>query len=133
MLNMATINDLPIEVRNELYAKRAKLSKKWHINSAYEVRFTNAEGTRYFHARRVCVPWSDDKGHCMNYGGGTYWMVSYGVIKARKERHPMGCSYEWGESSPRFTKSANGTEIPSKVATKKEVLEIAKKIGTLVM
>lgn len=64
---MATINDLPIEVQNELNAKRARLSKEWH------------------------------------------------------------------ESSQRFTKSANGTEIPNRVATKKEVLQIAKQIGTLVM
>ncbi len=130
---MATINDLPIEVQNELNAKRAELSKKWRINSAYEVRFTNAEGTRYFYARRVSVPWHDNKGNYMNFGGGTYWTVSYGVIKARKERRAMGITYEWCESSQRFTKSANGTEIPNKVATKKEVLEIAKKIGTLVM
>lgn len=129
---MATINDLPIEVQNELNAKRAELSKKWHINSAYEVRFTNAEGTRYLYARRVSVPWHDNKGNYMNFGGGTYWTVSYGVIKARKERRAMGFTYEWCESQ-RYTKSANGTEIPSKVATKKEVLEIAKKIGTLVM
>lgn len=130
---MATINDLPIEVQNELYAKRAELSKKWHVNTAYEIRFTNAEGTRYFYARRVCVPWHDNKGHYMNYGGGTYWTVSYGVIKAKKEYHAMGYTYEWHESAQRFTKSANGTEIPNQVATKKEVLEIAKKIGTLVM
>lgn len=42
-------------------------------------------------------------------------------------------TYYWVKSNKTFGKSSNGTIIPTKVGTKKEVLEIAKNIGILVI
>lgn len=129
-----TLNDLDIETRNRLVKMRNELSKTWKENSAYRICFTNPEGTRYFSAIRKVISWNDDKGHYMPFGGGSYWQIKYGKIKWTTEKDPIGGKvYLWVKSRETFSKSANSTIIPKEVKTKKEVLEIAKKIGSLVM
>lgn len=129
-----TLNDLNIEVKNQLIEERKQLCNKWKENSAYRICFTNPEGTRYFLAIRKVLPWNDDKGHYMSFGGGSYWQIRYGKIKWATEKDPIGGKvYLWVKSRETFSKSANGTNIPNEVKTKKEVLEIAKNIGILIM
>ena len=128
-----TLNELPQEIQDKLVAERAELHEKWHKNDAYNICFVNDEGTRYFSATRICLEWNDNKGNHMWFGGGTRWNVSYGMIqwKCWRLTDPFGGHYKeytW-ECGKRYAKSANGTEIPSQVATKKEVLAIAKAIG----
>lgn len=128
------LDDLDIKIKNELLEQRKELCSKWKQNSAYDICFTNTDGTRYFKAKRVVLSWNDDKGHYMPFGGGTYWQIRYGKIKWATEKNPIGGTvYVWVQSRETFSKSANGTVIPNEVKTKKEVLEIAKQIGTLVM
>ena len=128
------LDDLDIEIKNELLEQRKELCSKWKQNSAYDICFTNTDGTRYFKAKRVVLSWNDDKGHYMPFGGGTYWQIRYGKIKWATEKNPIGGTvYVWVQSRETFSKSANGTVIPNEVKTKNEVLEIAKQIGTLVM
>lgn len=128
------LDDLDIKIKNELLEQRKELCSKWKQNSAYDICFTNTDGTRYFKAKRVVLSWNDDKGHYMPFGGGTYWQIRYGKIKWATGKNPIGGTvYVWVQSRETFLKSANGTVIPNEVKTKKEVLEIAKQIGTLVM
>lgn len=133
------LQDLPEDIRERLQAERAELHNKWKTNTSYNIMFTNVEGTRYFAAHRRCIGWYDLKGHSMPFGGGTYWEIQYGAIKWKMTRHPLydnyhnfdDYDYDWMLSRQLFGKSTNGTIIPAKVGAKKEVLEIAKAIGTL--
>lgn len=124
------LTELPQNVQEQLNTERAKLHRTWKTNNAYHVRFTNLEGTRYFVADRVCENWSDDKGNYMPFGGGTHWRVRYGkILWSCKHDSLMGTSYYWVCSKKVFGKAANGTIVPNSVATKKEVMELAKSIG----
>lgn len=133
-LRTMMLDDLDIDIKNSLLESRKNLCSEWKENTAYRVCFTNPEGTRYFRAVRCCVSWSDDKGNYMPFGGGTYWEITYGKILWTTGKDVMGQkTYYWVQSNKTFGKSSNGTIIPTKVGTKKEVLEIAKNIGILVI
>jgi hypothetical protein len=131
-MQVTKLSELPIEIQTALCEERAKLCEKWKQNDAYNVCFTNAEGTRYFRADRISLPHSTSG---MSFGGGSYWKITYGKILWDTKRAPMGDSYEyfWMKSNKIFGKSTNGTIIPKRVDSKKEVMEIAKSIGILVM
>lgn len=121
-----TLNDLPIEVQNELNAKRADLHKTEYCNTAWRVSLVNKEGTRYFLAYR--------RNDFSRYSGGSiygWWVVRYGKVLWDRRKQPLGNDFDyfWVLSGKTFGKSKNGTEIPKEVHTKKEVLEIARKIG----
>lgn len=121
------ISKLPAEVQEQLARERQALAKK-KVDTPYEIELYNADGTRYFRARRVQHAWGDDKENAMPFGGGSHWSVTYGAVQARSYLSPVGTvEYEiiLGKT---FCRSANGTDIPKTVATKKEVLDIAKAI-----
>lgn len=127
------LTDLEQNIQNHLRNERELLHLNWYRNTPYEVLFTNHEGTRYFYARRHQSHWNDDKGHSMPFGGGSEWRITYGKILWTTSKNPAGGKdYFWVQSSQIFGKSTNGTVIPSKVATKREVLAIAHSIGTLI-
>lgn len=67
------------------------------------------------------------------YGSST-WHVSYGKIlwDIRIIGWGIEC-HEWKMTNQKFGKAANGTVIPSRIKTKKEVMDVAKAIGTLEM
>lgn len=128
------LTDLPTEIQNELNEKRLHLHETMKVNGAYNITLVNKEGTRYFMAHRHCIGWADQReGHTntMPFGGGTYWVIQYGAVLWDRRKNPVGeWDYYWCvPSSKKFSKSLNGTEIPSRVGTKKEVLAIAKQIG----
>lgn len=121
------ISELPAEVQERLAKERRALAKK-KVDTPYEIELYNADGTRYFRARRVHHAWGDDKGNSMPFGGGSHWTVTYGAVQARSYLSPVGTvEYELNLGKT-FCRSANGTVIPKAVATKKEVLDIAKAI-----
>lgn len=61
--------------------------------------------------------------------GVCQWNVTYGAVKFRRTRNPLGqTEYELSDGK-RYTRSANGTEVPAQVGTKKEVLRILNDIG----
>lgn len=123
-----TFNELPIKTQERLAQERAQLSKK-RINTAYEVHLYNAEGTRYFYARRLTKSWNDDKGNYMPFGGGSFWRIAYGRVQFEGYRNPVGeRDYRLCDGKT-YARSANGTVIPRSVDTKKEVMTIAKNIG----
>lgn len=122
-------SDLPIEIQQQLNCERLNLRNR-SINSAYEVLLYNQLGTRYFHARRHQNSWYDDKGNYMSFGGGSEWTLQYGCIGFSRKKQVMGYDYELCRGKT-YSKSANGTIIPTSVKTKKEVLSIAKAIGIL--
>ena len=121
-------SELPQEWQESLLADRKKLKER-NVDTPYNVVRYNADGTRYFRARRCCRSWNDDKGNYMPFGGGSYWTVRYGQVQFKKVRNVMGQT-EWELCEGKtFPKSANGTEIPREVATKKEVMDILCQIG----
>lgn len=126
-----TLQDLPQEIQNKLRSSRLELHNTWKCNDAYHVCFTDATGTRYFAADRVCMAWNNNHGAYMPFGGGTYWKIRYGKILWDRRKDALGYDYEyfWVRSGKIFNKSANGTDVPKTVGTKKEVMEIAKAIG----
>ena len=123
-----TLSELPVEIQDKLKAERVSLYKTWKRNDAYHICFTNLEGTRYFLATRKSVPsYVSDR----PFGGGSYWVVRYGKILWSSKPSPVGTilyEYFWKKGQC-FGKAQNGTIIPNHVATKKEVLEIAKAVG----
>ena len=106
-------NELPIEVQEKLNAERLDL-RNHQINNKYEVLLYNPSGTRYFHARRL--------------GGGSEWEVKYGFTGFIREKQIIGYDYRIAKGKT-YSKSANGTVIPSTVKTKKEVILLIHKIG----
>lgn len=120
--------DLPLAVRDKLQAERIKLANH-RVNTAYAIELYNESGTRYFRAKRCCQCWNDTNGNYMPFGGGTYWVISYGKVQVRAYKSCMGTQEYELYNGKRFDKSANGTVIPTQLNTKKEVLEIINKIG----
>lgn len=116
------LSELPQDVQDELLAERKELLHTRKVNTPWQVVFVNKEGTRYFKAWRKndYQKWSGCSG---------WWNVRYGRIQWSSERTPLGDYEYFWMFSKTFSKSQNGTEIPREVHTKKDVLEIAKKIG----
>lgn len=128
------LTDLEQSVQDQLRNERESLYSTWFRNTPYEVLFTNKEGTRYFNAIRKQAWWNDNKGHAMPFGGGSEWHIFYGKILWTTRKNPVGGKdYYWTQSSQIFGRSTNGTVIPRTVATKREVLAIAKAIETLII
>ncbi len=128
MSKKITFDELPVNVQKRLNEEREELKGKV-FNTPYRVHLCSIDGRRYFYARRCCMSWGDDKGHSMPFGGGTYWVLSYGAIQFRRVRTPAGTwDYELCDGKT-FGRSANGTVIPQTVETKKEVRAIIKSIG----
>lgn len=124
------LTDLPQEIQDNLKEERLQLKDKWRENSHKTISFTNEEGTRYFYAYRYYPA-----GRTRRKGEKTHWVIRYGKILWDSAKQVMGNDrdYFWVRSSKVFGKSSNGTIIPRTVDTKKEVLEIAKSIGTLII
>ncbi len=122
------ISELPLEVQNQLVQKRVELSNK-RINTAYRVELYNSDGTRYFMASRICQSWNNDRGAYMPFGGGTYWLISYGVVQWATRKDPLGGNAYELCNGKEYSKSRNGTEIPKRLSTKKEALALINSIG----
>ena len=124
-----SLSDLPHDVQNKLKAERSLLFEKWHRNTADEVRFTNKEGTRYFMANRIQDSYQD-----VNDTDST-WLIKYGKILWTYRINPDGNKeYYWKMSQNAVISiSSNGTSIPKVVSTKSEVMDLARKIGTLII
>ncbi|MBP7856835.1 MAG: hypothetical protein KAZ98_03055 [Prevotella sp.] len=121
-------NELPTDVQDQLNAEREKIKNK-SVNTPYVVHIYNADGTRYFYARRVSEPWSDTKGNYMPFGGGSHWKLTYGAVQFEGYKNPVGeRDYRLCDGKT-YGKSANGTVIPRVLGSKKEVLSIIKQIG----
>lgn len=122
--------DLPQDIQDKLIEARGQLHVTMAKNDPYNITLVNTEGTRYFYARRCCESWNDNKGNYMPFGGGSHWSIAYGEVRCTRRRNPIGeFDYFWALSNKKFGRSTNGTEIPGRVATKKEALAIAKAIG----
>lgn len=123
------LSDLPHDVQNKLKAERSLLFEKWHRNTADEVRLTNKEGTRYFMANRIQDSFPD------NNNNDSKWLIKYGKILWTYRIKPDGNKeYYWKMSQNAvFSISSNGTSIPKVVSTKSEVMDLARKIGTLII
>lgn len=125
-------SELPMEFQEKLNKERENY-KGLKINTGYEVLIYNETGTRYLHARRCCMAWSDNKGNAMPFGGGSYWKVVYGAIQFRATKNPLGGrTYEWCEGkqfSSRTREDGTVVEINHHIGTKKEVMELVKALG----
>lgn len=121
------ISELPEDVQKKLAQQRIELSHK-RINTPYRVEVYNADGTRYLEAYRICKSWSDDKGHYMPFGGGTYWSIRYGAVQWTSRKDPLG-GIDYELCNGKQYGSRDGVEIPKIVNTKKEVLILIEKLG----
>ena len=124
------LNELPQNIQDQLREERTQLYINWRKNTSHEICFTNKEGTRYFYAKRKL----DNPTPGMGCYGSSTWRVSYGKILWEIRTIGWGIEYyEWVMTNQKFGKAANGTVIPSRIKTKKEVMDVAKAIGTLEM
>lgn len=121
-----TISDLPAEAQAYLNRELAKLKD---INEAYRIELYNESKTRFFRAVRHQHEWHGGDGRYMRWGGGSEWSICYGKMSFRSYKSCMGTTEYNVVHGQTFKKAMNGTVIPSYVATKKEVLEVAKAIG----
>lgn len=122
------LQELPKEIQEQLARERAQLSKRQR-NTAYDVLLYNREGTRYFYAHRVSQSWSDDKGNYMPFGGGSFWAIRYGCVQFTKYKNPVGETDYMLCDGKQYGRSANGTDIPKRLDTKKEVIALVREIG----
>ena len=123
------LSELPQDIQDQLKEERKQLYIKWRRNTSHEVCFTDKEGTRYFYASRKL----DNPTPGMGCYGSSTWYIRYGKILWGTRELGWGFDpiYEWRCTGQIFGKSANGTEIPRWVKSKKEVMAIIKAIGTL--
>ena len=122
------LNELPSKVQERLSRERIELFDHC-VNTPYLIHLYNEDGTRYLSARRCCMAWGDNKGNYMPFGGGSYWTIQYGVVQFHRYVNPVGeIEYELCDGKT-YGKSVNGTIIPRRVETKKEVIDIIKNIG----
>lgn len=101
----------------KLNQQRASLCTKKMVNKCREVRFYNQQGTRCFWAYKSI--------------GMQEWNVRYGKVVISQQsdgKYILTMSRE-----TEFSQSANGTDIPRKVKSRTQVMELAEKIGTLVI
>lgn len=120
------LSDLPQEIQDQLLKEREELWTTMKKNDAWNIVLVNKSGTRYFRAWR--------QNDFERWSGGSihgWWNIRYGKVLWDRRKWPLGGGFDyfWVLSGKMFGKSKNGTEIPREVHTKKEVLEIAKKIG----
>ena len=117
------IYELPQEWQDALAREREKLIGKV-VNTPYTIIVYNATATRYFeaHRRAYMSNWA-------SYGGGSYWEVKYGAVQFTYTKNPFGYKEYYLCNGKTYGKSANGTTIPMKLDTKKEVIELIKSIG----
>lgn len=80
--------------------------------------------TRHFYARRVAKCWSDDKGHYMPFGGGSYWRVTYCSLAFSRRIDPFGGFFYEIVDGKQF--ASKGDVIVENKGTKKALLEYCK-------
>lgn len=119
-------SELPLEVQAKLKKEQKELHNHCK-NDAYYILFYNEEGTRYVECHRTSIPYTD--GYYMPFGGGSYWNIKYGKMAFCKQKHPIGNGFDWVLCMGGNFTSVNGYEIPKQVKTKKEALEVIKRIG----
>lgn len=101
----------------KLNEQRTALCTKRMVNKCREVRFYNPEGTICFWA------WKST--------GREDWNVRYGRVVISQQsngEYALTMSHKH-----QFSQSANGTTIPSRVKSRTLVMELAERIGTLVI
>ena len=109
------------EMRNKLLKDKESLCKTALINNDMELRFYNEEGTRCFWAQRKSNPLTRTD----------FWYVSYGLVSLIEDSEGNPLWYQ--NRAALYRKAGNGTEIPFKVDTREQALELARQIGKLVM
>lgn len=120
--------ELPLEVQERLKQEQKELHTH-NVNKAYWIRLYNEAGTRYIECKRATIPYIGDKGGYMPFGGGSYWNIEYGKMAFCKQKHQIGNGFDWVLCMGGNFTSVNGYEIPKQVKTKKEALEVIKRIG----
>lgn len=118
-------NELLTDVQNKLIQDRKELKNK-NVNNAYHIELYNEEGTRYFVATRKCQAYSDNRGNYMPFGGGSVWKITYGCVQFKSTVDFGIKTYEL--CSGKTYGKRNGVEIPRTLNTKKEVMELVKKL-----
>ena len=113
------LQDIPQEQWMKMYECRKKLFLESLAGQASIVLY-NEEGTRYFSAYYI-PSWG---------GRRAFWSVRYGEVELTKAYDDITgtSSYEW-INGREFRKSSNGTIVPRWLDTRKEVVELANKIG----
>ena len=127
IVNIKVLTDLRESDVNELNESRSTLSVVWHKNDSYHLTLVSEDGKRYLEADRI----SSFDGYRSD---GSYWKIRYGKIGWGFDRTSNPFEKEYTPSwkmirNKTIRVSSNGTEIPSSVGTKKEVIAIAKQIG----
>lgn len=123
------LSELPEEIQHELRTNKPQFIKEHTWNNSYHLCLINKNGTRYFRADRICLmsKWAA-------FGGGSYWKIHYGCVVWTQGHTPFGDPYyHWKLSCKAYgsVQMSNGSviNIPRYLDTKKEVIEIARKIG----
>lgn len=114
-------SELPQEWQDKLNEDRKSLHLQ-NENGRWDLILYNKEGTRYF--------WAHYSPACGRYSYSS-WFVCYGPLSFAKTKDKKGNeTYVWRRNvNKTFKESANGTQIPREVRTKKDAIEIAKQIG----
>ena len=121
LLSLIENNEMPECVHKEIFDALPNMKKR-EMNTPYHFVLVNIEKRRYFSAHRVTDAVR---------GAGcsmSYWRISYGMLQYRITKNPFGTAdFEW-IFGKRFGRR-DDVVIPIQVHTKKEVLDIAKKLS----
>lgn len=132
-----TLKELPQKIQDLLENDRDNWKGKIASDS-YSVIAYNRAGNRFFTARRRCIGWQDkNNGNSMPFGGGSYWEIHYGKMQwyDKSRRDPLGgryTEYGWAKglcfSKVTNTDTDETIDIPKELGTKKEVMDLLKKL-----
>lgn len=120
--------DLPMEYQEELARLRSNLRDE---NTPYSVTLYNNSGRLAFIARRCQRSWEDHRtGNYMPFGGGSYWTIACVPVQWRPRKDVLGNGFTLELcNGKRYGKYGDGKVIPTELATKAEVLALARDMG----
>lgn len=120
-----TWDDLSLELQQKAKDLRLELYKSKQRNTSSELLLYNEAGTFFLYAKRRSMVGSQ------GYHGHIGWLLHIGRVKTKIVQDPY--TYEvtdvelYNSTLTRFTKTADGTEIPKMMKTKKELVEFIRK------
>lgn len=124
-----TASQLPQEYQDQLAKMRSELKDE---NTPFAITLHSKNGRVAFYARRCQHAWENHRtGNRLNFGGGSYWTIVCCPIQWRPRKDLMGGGFSLELcDGPRYGKYGKDDKaIPRQLATKKEVLELAREIG----
>jgi len=102
------------------------------IDTAEEILLYDKKRTVYVHAERVAGGWAQEGRLPAHHCTGTSWKVRSGSVVTRRLKNASGSvTIIFTHGEPQQAPVINNIIIPDHMQTKREILSLVKRIGTL--